>query len=788
MEYNFNKIENKWQKYWNDNKTFFAELSSKKPKFYALDMFPYPSGAGLHVGHPLGYIASDIISRYKRNKGFNVMHPIGFDSFGLPAEQYAIQTGLAPHITTKTNIGKYRLQLKKIGLSLQWEREVITSDPKYYKWTQWIFLKLFNSWYNKDKNKAEDISEIIKIFQTNGNINLNASQTKNIEKFDAKQWRDFAESKKQEVLLNYRLAYMSEGLVNWCPKLGTVLANDEVKDGFSERGGYPVVQKKMKQWYLRTSAYCERLLKGLDNIDCSESLKQIQKNWIGKSMGTYIDFKIKNHNKNIKVFSTRPDTIFGTTFIVIAPELEFIKDLLDDKKLLELNEYLNKIAYLSQRDRISNTKNISGFFTGLYCSHPFTKKDLPIWVSEYVLKDYGTGAIMAVPAHDKRDFNFAKKFDMDIQEVIKSENIPNENKGNEVINSNFLNGLNSNQAIQKVIDELERLKLGKTTTLYKIRDSVFSRQRYWGEPFPIFFKNELPFALKEDELPLILPKVKKYNPTSSGKPPLERANDWKTKDGYPLETQTMPGWAGSSWYFLRYMSPNNDKEFLSKNEADYWQDVDIYIGGAEHATGHLIYSRFWNKFLKDLGYISKEEPYKKIINQGMILSKSYKIHFLTDENKFISDGIKDKYEKYISIYVDNNLVKDNILNIDGFKKNRKEFQTASFELEDGKFICHHEIEKMSKSKFNVIMPDDIINKYGADTLRIYEMFLGPIEKAKPWSIKGINGVFNFLNKLWGLFFVEKKLAVNDEKPSDDELRILHSTIKKVSEDIESFIF
>ena len=788
MKYNFKEIESKWQKYWVENKTFYVNSSSEKPKFYVLDMFPYPSGAGLHVGHPLGYIASDIISRYKRTKGFNVLHPIGFDSFGLPAEQYAIQTGQAPQDTSKANIKKYRSQLKKIGLSFQWDREVITSDPSYYKWTQWIFLKLFNSWYNKDKSKAENISSLIKIFENDGNLNLNAAQSKNVAKFNSSQWKEFTEEQKQKVLLKYRLAYIDEGNVNWCPKLGTVLANDEVKDGFSERGGFPVVQKKMKQWYLRISAYCERLIKGLEKIECSNSLKEIQKNWIGKSQGVYIDFKIKDYDKYIKVFSTRPDTIFGSTFIVLAPEIKFIRSIITKDKKEGLDKYINKVKLISQKDRMANFKNISGFFTGLYCIHPFTKKNIPIWISEYVLQEYGTGCIMAVPAHDQRDFKFAKKFNLNIKQVIKSDIMPYENKVGKLINSQFLNGLSIDEAINDTIKRLENSKLGTHVTLYKLRDAVFSRQRYWGEPFPIFFKKELPFPLKENQLPLILPKVDKYLPTSSGEPPLKRAKDWKTKDEQNLETQTMPGWAGSSWYFLRYMSANNTKEFLNKKDEQYWKNVDIYVGGAEHATGHLIYSRFWNKFLKDIGYVSQEEPFKKIINQGMILAKSYKVHLLIDENKFVSNGIKTKYKKFISIYVDSSLVKDNVLDIDKFKKSRKEFDKATFELENGKYICYSETEKMSKSKFNVIMPDDVIDKYGADALRMYEMFLGPINKSKPWSIKGINGVFNFLNKLWGLFFINQNIAITDDKPTNEELKIIHSTIKKVSEDIENFSF
>jgi leucyl-tRNA synthetase len=850
MDYNHLEIENKWRKFWAENKTFKAEDTSSKPKYYVLDMFPYPSGAGLHVGHPLGYIASDIVSRYKRHKGFNVLHPMGYDSFGLPAEQYAIQTGQHPAITTEQNIARYREQLDKIGFSFDWDREVRTSNPDYYKWTQWIFLQLFNSWYNPKTDKAEHIETLIEQFRIqNSEFRINGAD---------KRWEELSEKEQSDVLMDYRLAYLGEAYVNWCPALGTVLANDEVKDGVSERGGHPVERKLMKQWSMRITAYAERLLKGLDNIDWTDSLKESQRNWIGRSEGTSLEFRIQNSEFRIEVFTTRPDTIFGVSFLTLAPEHDLVSSITTLEQKQAVEEYVIKAKNRSERERQADVNTISGVFTGAYAEHPFSGKQIPIWVGDYVLASYGTGAVMAVPAHDERDYKFAKHFGLDIPTVVSpfeggkgDEHTPNPSqavsadrqegnaysaKEGKLINSDFLNGLEVKDAIKKAIEEIEKNNLGKGKTNYRLRDAVFGRQRYWGEPIPIYYKNGIPYAVPENELPVTLPEVDKYLPTEDGEPPLGRANNWKYKGEYEYELSTMPGWAGSSWYFLRYMDPNNTKEFVSKQAADYWQQIDLYMGGSEHATGHLLYFRFWTKFLKDLGYISIEEPAKKLINQGMIQGRS---NFVYRHNLKIIDAytpavfvsssfaLKPKnsdsiyIEKLFSIYkrlfpsfninehpyttpheftemnVDVNIVENDVLNIEKFKEWREEYKDAIFIVEDengnpieytneraGKYICGWEVEKMSKSKWNVVNPDDIVEKYGADTLRMYEMFLGPLEQSKPWNTNGITGVHGFLKKLWRLF----ENAISEEKATKDELKILHETIKKIAWDIENFSF
>lgn len=778
MEYNFKEIEQKWQQYWKDNKTYKAFESSDKPKYYVLDMFPYPSGAGLHVGHPLGYIASDIIARYKRHKGFNVLHPMGFDSFGLPAEQYAIQTGQHPAITTEQNIKRYREQLDKIGFSFDWDREIRTSDPNYYKWTQWIFLKLFNSWYNPETDKAEPIDTLIeKLIKNPSKYHLH------------KNWPELSEKEQSDVLMEYRLAYLSEAYVNWCPALGTVLANDEVKDGVSERGGYPVERKLMKQWSLRITSYAERLLKGLDTIDWSESIKEAQRNWIGRSEGTSLKFKINDHNEFIEVFTTRPDTIFGVSYLTLAPEHELVEKITTAEQKEKVEAYVNYAKNRSERERQADVKKVTGEFTGAYAIHPFTGKKIPIWVGDYVLAGYGTGAVMAVPAHDSRDYVFAKTFNLPILQVVEGGNISKEAydaKEGKIINSDFLNGLEVKDAIKTAIEEIEKRNLGKKQINYRLRDAVFGRQRYWGEPIPIYFDNGIPKAVAEKDLPIVLPEIDKYLPTEDGEPPLARAaQKWKYQDKYEYEFTTMPGWAGSSWYFLRYMDPKNENEFVSKKAADYWKEINLYIGGAEHATGHLLYFRFWTKFLKDLGYISIEEPAKKLINQGMIQGTSAIIFRINGTNKIVSAGLKNKYET-TPIHIDVNLVENSLVNIEKLKQWRDDFSNAVFELENGKLICHHEVEKMSKRWFNVVTPDEICDKYGADTLRLYEMFLGPLEQHKPWNTNGITGVHNFLKKLWRLFHNEK--GISDEAPNKAELKALHKCIKKVNEDIERFSF
>lgn len=792
MDYNFREIERRWQTYWMENKTFQVRIDHSTPKYYVLDMFPYPSGAGLHVGHPLGYIASDIYARYKRLTGFNVLHPMGYDAFGLPAEQYAIQTGQHPAITTNNNIDRYRSQLDKIGFSYDWDREIKTCDPDYYKWTQWVFLQLFKHWFNNKTQKAEPISELIQEFSTHGSRKVEASHNAH-QAFTAEEWSKMSEKQQQAVLLHYRLAYLADTMVNWCPALGTVLANDEVKDGFSVRGGHSVVQKEMRQWLLRVSAYTQRLLDGLDNINWTDSLKEIQKNWIGRSEGALMNFEVHvDRNSFIEVFTTRPDTIFGCTFMVLAPEHELVRKITSDEYKNKVDLYTEETKKRTERERIAETKNVSGQFTGAFAKHPFTGNLLPIWISDYVLAGYGTGAIMAVPAHDSRDYAFAKAFQLPVIEVVSGGTIETESydaREGILVNSDFLNGLNVNQAIQRTNQEIEKREIGVRKVNFRMRDAIFSRQRYWGEPFPIFFKDGMPYPLPEECLPLLLPEVDAYLPTEKGEPPLGRAKNWKTKDEYPLELSTMPGFAGSSAYYLRYMDPHNNKALVSKEANDYWQDVDLYIGGTEHATGHLIYSRFWNKFLYDIGVVCRDEPFKKLINQGMIQGRSNFVYRIKNSNQFVSLKLKDQYETS-AIHVDVNIVHNDILDLEAFRKWNPEYATAEFILEeDGKYHCGWAIEKMSKSLYNVVNPDDIIDKYGADTLRMYEMFLGPLEQSKPWDTNGIEGVHKFYRKLWKLFHNQQNLPeLSDEEPTSAELKVLHKTIKKVREDIENFSF
>ena len=843
MEYQFKEIEKRWQAFWAKNNTFKTEDDSIKPKYYVLDMFPYPSGTGLHVGHPLGYIASDIIARYKRHKGFNVLHPMGYDSFGLPAEQYAIQTGQHPAITTNQNIARYRDQLDKMGFSFDWNREVRTSNPEYYKWTQWIFIQIYNSWYNKSSKKAEKISSLINEFENFGNNKVNAFCDESVKLFSAQEWKLFSEKEKSDTLMAYRLAYLGEAYVNWCPSLGTVLANDEIKDGLSERGGYAVERKLMKQWSMRISSYAQRLIDDLDTIDWSESIKESQRYWIGKSEGTSLKFKIIDSNFDsenyIEVFTTRPDTIFGVTFITLAPENELVLKITSKEQKVEVDDYIIKTKNRSERERQSDVTKISGVFLGAYAENPFNGHKIPIWIGDYVLVGYGTGAVMSVPAHDSRDYAFAKHFNLPILEVVKGGDLSKESydaKEGILINSNFLNGLPVKDAFNKAIEEIEKRFLGKRKTNYRLRDAVFGRQRYWGEPIPIYYKDGIPFELSENELPLLLPEVDKFLPTEDGEPPLARAlESWKKDGKYNYETTTMPGWAGSSWYFLRYMDSTNNSVFANKKLTDYWKQIDLYIGGSEHATGHLLYVRFWTKILFDLGLIDIEEPAKKLINQGMIQGRSNFIYWLSpiissssDINqsnlsrifisksianliekkdvtiidftkKIISQKIKKEFPKLqdfniekISVlksHVDVNIVTNDLLDIDAFKEWRTEYANADFiKEENGDFICEHEVEKMSKSKWNVVSPDDICDKFGADTLRLYEMFLGPIEQSKPWNTNGISGVSGFLKKLWRLFFQNSEIFVSDDNPSKGELRTLHKTIKKITEDIERFSF
>ncbi|TNJ44216.1 leucine--tRNA ligase [Tamlana fucoidanivorans] len=811
MKYNFNEIEAKWQNYWAENQTFKAENKSEKPKYYVLDMFPYPSGAGLHVGHPLGYIASDIYARYKRHQGFNVLHPQGYDSFGLPAEQYAIQTGQHPAITTAENIKTYRRQLDQIGFSFDWSREVRTSDPQYYKWTQWVFIQLFNSWYNKDTDKAEAISELIKRFETEGNANVNAVCDDEVEMFAADDWKGFDSVKQQDILLQYRLTYLAETEVNWCPALGTVLANDEIVNGVSERGGHPVIRKKMTQWSMRISAYAERLLQGLERIDWTDSLKESQRNWIGKSVGAAVTFNVMSSkvetSHQIEVFTTRPDTIFGVSFMTLAPEHELVPKITTEEQKAEVEAYIEATAKRSERDRMADVKTISGAFTGAYAEHPFTKAPIPIWIGDYVLAGYGTGAVMSVPCGDQRDYDFARHFNIPIPNIFEGIDISEEafaDKDKTIIaNSDFLNGLNYKKATKRAIYELEQLGQGKGKTNYRLRDAVFSRQRYWGEPFPVYYVNGMPQMIDVAHLPIQLPEVEKYLPTETGEPPLGNATvwAWDTEQNqvvsndlinhetvFPLELNTMPGWAGSSWYFNRYMDANNTEAFASKEALDYWQDVDLYIGGSEHATGHLLYSRFWQKFLFDKGLVPTDEYAKKLINQGMILGTSAFVYRVEGKNKFVSKGLVGNL-KVQPIHADVSFVNaSDELDIEAFKNWREEFKDAEFVLEDGVYKVGRDVEKMSKSKYNVVNPDDIVKDYGADSLRLYEMFLGPLEQYKPWNTAGITGVHSFLKKLWKLYNNENGLKVTDAEPSKDSLKTLHKTIKKVQEDIENFSF
>ena len=790
MEYNFREVETQWQEYWRKHHTYKSEIDTAKPKCYVLDMFPYPSGAGLHVGHPLGYIASDIYSRYKRLKGFNVLHPMGYDAFGLPAEQYAIQTGQHPAVTTEQNIARYREQLDKIGFSFDWSREVRTSDPEYYKWTQWIFIKLFHSWYDKSADRATDIKVLIQHFEKSGNAGVNAVHDQE-EMFSAADWNIYSEEKKQSILLNYRLAYLADMWVNWCPALGTVLANEEVKDGVSERGGYPVERKQMKQWCLRITAYAERLLNDLDTIDWPESIKEAQRNWIGRSEGAYLEFNMQDSENKIAVFTTRPDTIFGVSFLTIAPEHELVEVITSAEQKKAVEDYIYYAKNRSERERMSEVKKITGVFTGAYALHPFNGEKIPVWIGEYVLAGYGTGAVMAVPAGDQRDYDFAKHFNLPIPAIVKDADISiaaDATKEGIMMNSDFLNGLSGYEAMKVAITEIEKRGFGKGRINFRLRDAIFGRQRYWGEPIPVYYKNGIPYTLPEDELPLVLPEVDKYLPTEDGEPPLARAKDWKYQGEYIYEHTTMPGWAGSSWYFLRYMDPGNTNDFASKEALNYWQDVDLYIGGAEHATGHLLYVRFWTKFLFDLGYLPKQEPAKKLINQGMIQGMSSFVYRINGTNKFVSAGLKNQHET-TAIHIDVSLVKNNQLNMEGLRKWRQEFETAEFILEDGIYICGSEVEKMSKRWHNVVNPDDIVNDYGADCLRMYEMFLGPLEQSKPWNTNGISGVSNFLRKLWRLYHNKAmEFEVSNEVPSAAELKVLHKTIKKAEEDIERFSF
>ena len=791
MQYDFKEIEKKWQAYWLENKTYKVTEDKKKEKFYVLDMFPYPSGSGLHVGHPLGYIASDIYSRYKKHKGFNVLHPMGYDSFGLPTEQYAIETGIHPKIATKNNSNRYREQLDKLGFSFDWSREFKTSNPDYYKWTQWIFKQLFNSYYCNINNKAFPITDLIQEFERNGSLDVQATCDENTPEFTSKEWISFSNEKQQEILLSYRLAYLSESMVNWCPELGTVLANDEVKEGRSERGGYLVEQKKMKQWSLRITAYADRLNKDLEKIDWSDSLKEMQKNWIGKSKGVTLQFATENE-KMIEVFTTRPDTLYGVSFLVLSPEHELIDSLMTKDKEKEVLNYLSDAKLKSERERQSE-KKISGVFTGSYAIHPFTKAKIEIWVADYVLASYGTGAVMAVPCGDQRDWLFANHYNIDIINIFKEIDISEaayDGKEAIICNSEFLNGLNCVEAIDKSISKIVDLGIGKEKINYRLRDAVFSRQRYWGEPFPVFYQNNLPYLISGDE-PVTLPEVDKYLPTETGDPPLARAkkSDWNIFEGDRMDTNIMPGWAGSSWYFLRFMDANNENEFVSREKSDYWGQVDLYIGGAEHAVGHLLYSRFWTKFLYDRQFISFDEPFKKLINQGMILGRSNFVYRIKDTNTFVTFSQKDKYETS-KIHVDINFVENDYLDIQQFKNWRSEFSNAEFVLEDdGRYKCGFEVEKMSKSKYNTQTPDVLVEKYGADTLRLYEMFLGPLEQFKPWDVNGISGVHNFLRKLWRHLHDEKNvLSLNNDIPTEVSLRSLHKTIKKVDEDIQRFSF
>ena len=820
MEYNFRDIEKKWQQKWVENKTYHVVEDEDKKKFYVLNMFPYPSGAGLHVGHPLGYIASDIYARYKRLQGFNVLNPMGYDAYGLPAEQYAIQTGQHPEKTTVTNINRYREQLDKIGFSFDWDREVRTCAPEYYKWTQWAFMKMFNSFYCYSCQKAQPIEKLIKRFEEKGSADLNIAQSEELS-FTAEEWKAMSEKEQQQVLMNYRIAYMGETMVNWCPGLGTVLANDEVVDGVSERGGFPVIQKKMKQWCLRVSAYAQRLLDGLDTVDWTDSIKETQRNWIGRSEGTEMQFKVADKDIDFTIFTTRADTIFGVTFMVLAPESELVQQLTTAEQKAEVDEYLAYVKKRTELDRMSDRK-VTGVFSGSYAINPFTGDKIPVWISEYVLAGYGTGAIMAVPAHDSRDYAFAKHFGLPIIPLIEGADVSEESfdakegtvcnspaEGKQTLNGFSLNGLSVKEAIAATKKFVTEHQLGRVKVNFRLRDAIFSRQRYWGEPFPVYYKDGMPYMIPEECLPLELPEIDKYEPTETGEPPLGRAKMWawdikenKVVDKqlvdnetvFPLELFTMPGFAGSSAYYLRYMDPHNDKALVSKEADEYWQNVDLYVGGTEHATGHLIYSRFWNKFLFDNGVSCKEEPFQKLVNQGMIQGRSNFVYRINSDDHskapvFVSLGLKDQYDT-TPIHVDVNIVQNDILDTEAFKAWRPEYNNAEFILEDGKYVCGWAVEKMSKSMFNVVNPDMIVEKYGADTLRLYEMFLGPVEQSKPWDTNGIDGCHRFLKKLWGLYFgrAEGEILINDDEPSKDSLKSLHKLIKKVSLDIENFSY
>ena len=790
MEYNHIEIEKKWQRFWKENRTYAVTEDPSKEKFYVLDMFPYPSGAGLHVGHPLGYIASDIVARYKRLKGYNVLHPMGYDSFGLPAEQYAIQTGQHPAITTEQNIQRYRTQLDRIGFSFDWEREVRTSEPSYYKWTQWIFKQLFNSWYNLDLDKAQPIHSLTQIFEKDGNLNIQAA-CEDIDTFSSAEWNSWDETQQEKVLLNYRLAYLADSWVNWCPALGTVLANDEVKEGVSERGGHPVEQKLMSQWSLRITAYADRLLEGLTQVDFSESLKEQQRNWIGKSKGASVRFTVNDHPLEIEVFTTRPDTIFGVSFMVLAPEHDYLDEITTTENVAAVREYQKATAARTERERQTEVKKVTGEFTGAFAIHPFSGKKIPIWISDYVLASYGTGAVMAVPAGDQRDWDFATHFNLEIPPIFENTDISESayaDKDASLVNSDFLNGLDHTTANEAAIKKIESNGIGAGKINYRLRDAIFSRQRYWGEPFPVYYEKGIPKLLSDDQW-VTLPDVDAYLPTEEGEPPLARANkeNWNVFQGDRMEYNTMPGWAGSSWYFLRYMDPHNQGDFASKEKMEYWNQVDLYVGGAEHAVGHLLYSRFWTKFLYDLGYISFDEPFKKLINQGMIQGRSNFVYRVKNSNQFVSFGKRKEYDT-VRLHVDINLVKDDILDIENFKKWRPEFAEATFVLEDGRYVCGSEVEKMSKSKFNVQTPDLVCDEYGADALRLYEMFLGPLTDSKPWNTSGISGVTGFLKKLWRLFHNENSVFISSDAPSEDELKVLHRTIQKVESDILRFSF
>lgn len=808
MEYNFREIESKWQRHWDETQTYRVEIDPTKPKYYVLDMFPYPSGAGLHVGHPLGYIASDIVSRYRRMRGFNVLHPMGFDSFGLPAEQYAIQTGTHPAITTERNIETYIRQLKQLGFSYDWSREVRTSDPRYYKWTQWIFQQLFQHYYDRDADKALPVEELTRRFAEGGSAAVNAVCDEDAPSFTADEWRAKTEREQYEITLKYRLTYVADAVVNWCPALGTVLANDEVKDGVSERGGYPVEQKLMRQWMMRITAYADRLLAGLDTIDWPESLKEQQRNWIGRSQGASVKFEVCSSSfevelqtsndelQTIEVFTTRIDTIFGVTFMVLAPEHDLVPMLTTPDQREAVDAYVEAAKRRSERDRMAEAKTVSGVFTGSYCVNPFNGEKVPIFLADYVLANYGTGAVMAVPSGDQRDYLFAKHFSLPIVPILDAQQHLDQQadntKAGRYVNSGFIDGLTYDEAMPRLLQFLEERGIGRGKIQYRMRNAVFSRQRYWGEPVPMYFKDGLPYLIDEADLPLELPPVDKYLPTETGEPPLGRAEDWKYQNQYEYELSTMPGWAGSSWYWYRYMDPQNDGEFASKDAIDYWRDVDLYLGGSEHATGHLLYSRFWNKFLKDLGLVPEEEFAKKLVNQGMIQGRSNFVYRVKDSEKttFVSFGLKDQYE-VTPLHVDVNLVENDVLDLDAFKASRSDVpEDAEFILEDGKYVCGWEIEKMSKSKFNVVNPDTIVEKYGADTLRLYEMFLGPLTDSKPWNTNGISGTFNFLRKFWRLFYQDEtgKFLVTDEQPTPEELKALHKAIKKVGEDIEALSF